>query len=185
MKVIVFFIYRWVLWQADLNVILKVGDESHRLFYLWPGGFTFIPQMTYSNSILINAPVEKAWQALTDPEQIKKWMLDEEIHILTDWKPGSPIVIKGTLHWVDFENTGVILENIPGKLLCYNHLSSLSELPDQPENYTVIEFLLTPIENMVNLELTLSNFPTESIYKHLVLYWNPTLEIFRKFVEQQ
>jgi hypothetical protein len=117
---------------------------------------------------------------------MKKWMLDEEeIEILADWKPGSPIVIKGTLHGVDFENTGIILENIPGKILRYTHLSSISELPDQPENYTVLEFKLTQVENKVELELTLNNFPTESIYKHLVLYWNPTLEIFKKFVEEQ
>lgn len=31
--------------------------------------------------------------------------------------------------------------------------------------------------------LSLSNFPTESIYKHLAFYWDITLELLKKLIE--
>ena len=40
----------------------------------------------------IDAPPEKVWRALTDPEVIKKYMFGSEVK--TDWNPGSPITWK-------------------------------------------------------------------------------------------
>jgi len=95
------------------------------------------------------------------------------------------MVIHGSLHGIKFKNNGTVLQFEPEKILRYNHLSSLSRLPDKLENYSVVEFGLTPIENQTTLTLTLSNFPTENIYKHLAFYWNVTLEILKRLVEKQ
>lgn len=142
------------------------------------------PQQLFNKTIVICAPVSKTWQTLTNPELMKKWMAEEEITIITQWKVGAPIFIKGDAHWVYFENKGVVLEYEPEKVLCYSHLSSLSKLPDTSENYSLIKFNLVPAENQTTLTLTLSNFPTESIYKHLAFYWNTTLELLKKFIEK-
>lgn len=140
-----------------------------------------------SKTIEINAPSFKVWEALTDPELMKQWMADSEteINIRTDWTVRSPILMYGKLHRIKFENTGRVLQFDPGKVLEYNHLSSLSRLPDEVKNYSIIEFRLEPIENQTSLTLTLSNFPTEAILKHLVFYWNVTLEILKKMIEEQ
>ena len=37
--------------------------------------------------------------------------------------------------------------------------------------------------NITELTLTLSNFTTETIYKHLNFYWNTTLEVLKNFIE--
>jgi hypothetical protein len=118
------------------------------------------------------------------PEVMKKWMFETEIHIITDWKVGTPIVIRGKVNGKNFVNNGKVLQFEPETILRYNHLSSLSRLPDKPENYSVLEFRLAPIENQTALTLTLSNFPTESIYKHLAFYWNVTLEILKRMIEE-
>jgi uncharacterized protein YndB with AHSA1/START domain len=137
-------------------------------------------------TVHINAPTAKVWEVLTNPELMKKWMMtDSEIKIITDWKVGRPMVIRGNLHGMNFENTGKVLQFEPEKALQYSHLSSVSKLPDQPESYSLLEFLLSPLENHTILTLRVSNFPTESIYKHLAFYWKVTLEIFKKMVEQQ
>lgn len=115
---------------------------------------------------------------------MKKWMHDDTIHILTDWKVGSPMVIEGILHGLHFENKGTVLEFNTERSLQYSHLSSLSELPDELQNYSVVAFDLIPTDHQTTLTLTLSNFPTETIYKHLELYWNATLQVLKELAEK-
>ena len=112
-------------------------------------------------------------------------MSDVEINILTDWKVGGPMVIRGNMNGKNFENWGMVLQFEPEKTLRYSHLSSLSRLPDQPENYSIVDFRLSPMDHQTTLELTLTNFPTESIYQHLAFYWNVTLEILKRMIEEQ
>ncbi len=137
-----------------------------------------------SKAIEINAPTSKVWDALTNLELMKKWMSETEINIVTDWKVGSPIVIQGNLHRIKFKNTGTVLQFDPERILQYSHLSSLSRLPDETKNYSIIEFQLAPMGQQTSLTLTLSNFPTEAIFKHLVFYWNVTLEVLKRMIEE-
>src|SRR6266581_3186064 len=88
----------------------------------------------FTKTIHINAPISKVWDTLTTPELMKKWMFETEINIITDWKVGSPIVIQGNLNENNFENMGTVLQFEIEKILRYNHLSSLSRLPNKPEN---------------------------------------------------
>lgn len=53
-----------------------------------------------------------------------------------------------------------------------------------PESYSVFTFDLTPVAQQTSLTLTLHNFPTEAIYKHLAFYWNVASEGLRKLIEQ-
>jgi len=138
-----------------------------------------------AKTIKINAPIAKVWDALTNPDLMKKWMSESEIEIITDWQVGKPFLIRGKLHGIKFENTGRVLQFEPEKLLEYSHLSSLSRLPDKPENYSVIAFSIAPSEDQTTLTLTASNFPTESIYKHVAFYWNVTPEILKRMLESE
>jgi len=81
------------------------------------------------------------------------------------------------------KTTGKVLKFEPEKILQYTQLSTLSRLPDKLENYCVLEFKLSSVENKTNLIFTASNFPTESIYKHMVFYWNMTLEVIKQLSE--
>lgn len=65
-------------------------------------------------------------------------MADPEvgIELITNWKVGSPITIKG-FHHIKFENKKTVLQFEPDKVLQYDYLSSLSRLPDKPENYSI------------------------------------------------
>lgn len=135
-------------------------------------------------TITIHAPPSTVWNILTKPDLMKQWMGEPEmeIEVITDWHVGTPIVIKG-FHHIKFENKGTILRFDPPLALSYNYLSSLSRLPYKPENHTTLAFTLTPVKNHTSLTLTLSNFPTESIFKHVDFYWNATLEIMKKLTE--
>jgi uncharacterized protein YndB with AHSA1/START domain len=138
-----------------------------------------------NKTVHINAPTSAVWETLINPEIMQKWMSETEINILTDWQVGNPFIIRGILHRVKFENKGTVLQFEPEKILQYSHLSSLSRLPDKPENYTILEFSLAPINNQTELTFTASNFPTETIYKHFAFYWNVTLEILKRMIEKE
>jgi uncharacterized protein YndB with AHSA1/START domain len=134
--------------------------------------------------ILIDAPVAEVWKFLTDPGLMVKWMgeADFDLKIETTWEVGTPFTIQG-FHHLKFENKGVVLAYEPDHIVSYDFLSSLSRLPDTKENRTVLRFNLTPLEQHTSLELTISNFPTPTIYQHLNFYWNATVVLLKKAVE--
>ena len=137
-----------------------------------------------SASVTINSAPSAVWTALTDPGLMVKWMGDPEleIEVLTNWELSSPIVIRG-FHHSKFENKGIVLKYEKEKRLIYTHLSSLSRLPDQQENYSTLEFILTPTANHTLLTLNIENFATESIRKHLEFYWKTTLNVIKEKIE--
>lgn len=146
-----------------------------------------MPNEIIDKTIGINAPVSLVWRYLTIPNLMQQWMLDTdmEFDIFTDWKVGNPFIIKGFLHQMAFENKGKVLKYEFEKELQYSHLSSFSQLPDNLENFCTIAFKLTPIENQTMLNLSISNFPTLSIFKHLELYWGSTIEIMKTLIEKK
>jgi len=136
-------------------------------------------------SVLINASTSKVWEYLTNPDLMKSWMGDAEmkIEIITDWKVGNPLIIKG-FHHLQFENKGIILRFEPEKVFQYNYLSSLSDLADITENHTTITFTLVPKAGKTVLTVEVENFPTEIIYKHLEFYWNGTIHLLKEVIEK-
>lgn len=140
----------------------------------------------FSYTLRIKASPINIWTALTHPDQMKQWMGEPEmqIEIRTDWTAGKPIIISG-FHHARFENTGVVLLYEPYSVLSYSTLSSVSRLPDLPENYSVLTFLLAPVENETELTITVRNFPTETIFKHLEFYWRTALHLLKKVVAQK
>jgi uncharacterized protein YndB with AHSA1/START domain len=135
--------------------------------------------------ITIDAPLHTVWNVLTTSELVKKWITDDEgIEIVSDWKVGSTITFSGVSHRVRFNDKGQILESVPNKFLKYSYWSSISRLPDTPDNYSTIEFTLTTNENHTLVKVIQSNLVTEVIYKHINFYWNAALRNIKKVAEE-
>lgn len=140
----------------------------------------------FEKTVIIHSNAANVWNALTDFKLMKQWMgeAEMELEIKTDWKVNSPITISG-FHHLKFENKGIVLQFEPETILQYTHLSSLSHLEDKAENYSTIKFELEPVQHQTELKLTIENFPSEAIYKHLCFYWRTTIEKIKLFAEQQ
>ncbi|MDX6239970.1 MAG: hypothetical protein QOG10_4785, partial [Kribbellaceae bacterium] len=69
----------------------------------------------------ISASPAQVWSALTDPEQIKKFMFGTDVQ--TDWQQGSPIVWKGVYEGKEYEDKGEILEIEQERRLKVTHFS--------------------------------------------------------------
>ena len=138
------------------------------------------------SSIIIEATVQNVWEYLTVPTLMKTWMAEPELQleIQTSWMIGSSILMNG-FHTSNFQNKGKVLCFNPPYQLQYTHLNSLSNLTDDEENYTHINFQLKPFAQQTLLFIELSNFPTETIYKHLHLYWISTLTLLKEIIESR
>ena len=135
--------------------------------------------------VKIAASPGDVWRALTTPALMAAWMGEPEmqLEIDVDWRVGAAVEVRG-VHHVAFRNTGTVLRVEPGRALAYTHLSSLSRLPDTPDNHTEIAFDLAAAGEGTSLTLTLNRFPTESIARHLDFYWRTTLGILKQALER-
>ncbi|HSH65880.1 MAG TPA: SRPBCC family protein [Bacteroidia bacterium] len=138
---------------------------------------------TGKSSIVINAPVYKVWNALTQPELIKKYLLGANTE--TDWKVGSPIRFTGEYQGKKYIDKGTILENVPQKRIVYNHWSSLSGKEDKPENYQPISYNLDEDGKITTLTVTQGNIQSEKEREHAEKNWNAVLEELKNIVEKK
>jgi uncharacterized protein YndB with AHSA1/START domain len=86
----------------------------------------------------IHAPIEKIWDALTNPELVKQYFFGSQL--VTTWQPNTPIVFKGEWQGTAYEDKGTVLKFEPNKMLEYDYHSSWSDLEDRPENYQIITY---------------------------------------------
>lgn len=99
----------------------------------------------YTNNleIIINAPVKKVWNALTDKEKIKEWMYGAVVE--TDWTEGSPIRYtcydtKGNvMTWNGRQMVwdGVVEKFVPQRQITYFYPSMAEGL--EKENFQLVE----------------------------------------------
>ena len=140
--------------------------------------------LTAKASVTIHAPIAKVWDALINPQTIKRYMFGATA--VSDWKEGSPIVWKGEWKGKPFEDKGRILELRAEERLRYSHFSPLSGTPDKPENYhqVTIELAKQDDQNEVRLELSQDNNKTAKARDESQRNWAMMLDGIKKVVEQ-
>lgn len=129
----------------------------------------------------IQAPPSRVWQALTDPSQIRQYLHGTEAS--SDWKEGSPLEFRGEWKGTAYHDRGIIQKIVPGQLLRYTWLSSMSGLEDKPENYSVITYELRPEASGTELVLTQENIPTSEGKKASETNWLAVLQQMKKIIE--
>jgi uncharacterized protein YndB with AHSA1/START domain len=140
---------------------------------------TFIAKAT----ITINAPAARVWDALTQPELIKQYLFDTQV--TTDWRVGSPIVYEGTWEGKAYRDRGQVLQVEPGKLLVSTFWSSLSGVPDVPENYQTVRYELSPEGSGTRLTVTQDNNPTQEDANHSAQNWSMVLDGIKSLLEDR
>jgi pterin-4a-carbinolamine dehydratase/uncharacterized protein YndB with AHSA1/START domain len=133
-------------------------------------------------SMVTHASVDKVWDALVNPEVVKKYMFGT--NLITDWREGSPIIWKGEWQGKSYEDKGVVLQCKPQQTLQYTYFSALTGLPDIPENYHTITVTLSPQEKQTRLSLTQDGITSEEARDHSEKNWNMVLGELKKLLEQ-
>ena len=137
-------------------------------------------------STTVNAPPKKVWDALTNKEKLRGFFFGSEID--STWKVGSPITFRGEFNGHRYEDKGVIKAAQPEKKLSFTHWSSLSTMPDKPENYHIVTFDLAPAGKGTQVTLTQENQNeseprTPKVTEELKKNWSMLLAGLKKVVE--
>jgi len=139
--------------------------------------------ITAEVKININAPVSKVWEALTNPEVIKKYLFGTET--ITDWKVGSSITFKGEWEGKQYEDKGTILDIEENKLIKYTYWSSMSGAEDTAENYLIITYEISGEDNDVKLTITQENIPDKNRKEISEENWAKVMSDLKDVVEEQ
>jgi uncharacterized protein YndB with AHSA1/START domain len=130
----------------------------------------------------IDAPRDKVWTALTDPQQIKEYMFGSEV--VTDWKQGSPIVWKGEYEGNKYEDKGEIVEIEPERRLKVTHFSPLSGQEDRPENYHTLLYELEERGGRTRVSLSQENNASKEAAEHSQANWEKMLAGLKQVAER-
>lgn len=139
-------------------------------------------ELISKSSIDLNASSPKIWEALVNPEIAKEYFFGAEI--VTDWKVGSPITLKGEFNGNKYEEKGVLLNVEPNTQLQYSHWSNFDGLPDKLENYRTWTFDLDEKDGATQLSITEDNIPTEKQKNRSDEFWNEALLKIKRLVEK-
>lgn len=132
-------------------------------------------------SVKINTSDSKVWKGLTDPQIIKKYMMDATVE--SDWKKGSKITWKGEIKGKKYEDKGEILEIEPKKKLTYTHFSSTFGEKDVPENYHTVTVTLSGDNQQTTVSLSQDKNKTEKAKDESQKNWKMMLDGLKKVVE--
>ncbi len=141
------------------------------------------------NTIAINAPASKVWDALTNPEQTRKYMFGCET--VSDWKQGSSLEWKGNHEGKEMVFVkGNIADIIPEKLLAYTVIDPNSTIEDIPENYLTVTYDLKEQDEETILTVTQGDYSkvADSEKRYNEAYnngegWNPILIQIKSLAE--
>ena len=142
------------------------------------------------NTITINAPASKVWDALVNPQQTKKYMFGCET--VSDWKPGSPLLWKGVFDGKELVAVkGTVVSIQPEKYLEYTTIDPNNpNMEDIPENYLTVTYDLKPVDGNTLLTVTQGDYTKvadgQNRYNDTIAGggWQSVLDQIKKLVEE-
>ena len=102
--------------------------------------------------IVIDAPPQRVWAMLTQPEHIGTWFGDAGAEV--DLRPGGALVLR----WQEFGTVHSTIERLePPRYLAWRWASTPDQTP-RDDNSTLVEFSLTPEGDGTRLRVVESGF---------------------------
>ena len=128
---------------------------------------------TNISTIIINAPSQKVWDAITKADLVKRWQYGSDL--LTTWEIGSDI--KFSTAWEDkvFEQWG--------KVLAFSLFAPRPDLEDKPENYFIMSYVLTEENGQTKLEIIQEDNRPNAVQEAPQGEENPLLQSLKQLAE--
>ena len=99
----------------------------------------------------IKTNLAEAWDVLTNPIAVKQYFFDTNME--TSWEIGSKISFKGVYEGTEYEDKGIVKTFVPLESLSYSYRSSWDTLPDVPENYLLVSYLIKKVDNGIEFTI--------------------------------
>lgn len=141
------------------------------------------------NSISINAPIEKVWDALIKPEYTRQYMFGCET--VSDWKEGDALIWRMEHEGQPFIPVKGFIIKINAPLhLTYSVFDPNSTMEDLPENYLHVSYDLVNNGASTTLHVKQGDYATvargEERYQETYnngIGWSPILEQIKSILE--
>jgi uncharacterized protein YndB with AHSA1/START domain len=98
-----------------------------------------------TSTIIISAPREIVWAAVTLPEHVRQWQYGSDL--TTDWIVGHPIRFSAEWQGQTFEQRGTVEEFSAPERLRYSLFAPRPGLEDRPENYFAMTYELIDVDD--------------------------------------
>ncbi len=134
------------------------------------------------STIIINASKEKIWEILTKPEFVKLWQYGSELQ--TSWEVGTPIKFRTEWDTKVFEQWGTVLEFKPTEKLSYTLFAPSPDLEDKPENYFIMNYVLTEDKGQTKLEIIQEDKRPNAVQEEPQGEENPILKALKDLAEK-
>ena len=117
--------------------------------------------------ILINAPVEKVWDVLTNPQLTPKYMYG--CKLISNFRIGEPVLWKGVEDGVLYVK-GELVEWKVNNEFTYTVIDPNGKYEDVPENYLTVTCQITKTDKGTQLQVSQGDYALvadgEERYKH-------------------
>jgi uncharacterized protein YndB with AHSA1/START domain len=143
-------------------------------------------QLVFEDSIEVDAPADRVWDVLTNPEFTKQYMFGCET--ISDWREGSPLIWKGAKDDKVYVK-GEIQSIEPNKRLQYTSFDP--NAPDHDErhpNYSTVTEELSESDGRTILRVLDGDFAKvkdgEARYERTSGGWKQVLPLLKRTAEQ-
>ncbi|WP_392543675.1 SRPBCC domain-containing protein [Oryzobacter telluris] len=133
-------------------------------------------------SVDVAAQPQVVWDALTDPDQIARWMMGSRV--TTDWAVGSPITWQGEMDGKAYQDKGEVLAVDEPTRLSMTHYSPLMGEADEPENYHTLTYELEPSGEGTTVSLSQDGNDSAEQAEQFGTNWQAMLDSLKSTVEQ-
>ena len=136
---------------------------------------------TNISKITIDAPSQRVWDALTKLELVKLWQYGSDL--ITNWDIGGDIRFRTEWEGRIFEQWGKVLEIRPNELINNSLFAPRPDLEDKPENYFIMNYVLTADNGQTKLEIIQEDNRQNAVQEEPQGEENPILHSLKKFAE--
>lgn len=136
---------------------------------------------TNISTITLNASLDKVWDTLTKPEKVKLWQFGSDL--ITTWEVGSNIEFVTEWEGKIFKQWGKVLEIRPNGFIRYSLFAPRPDLEDKPENYFIMNYVLTAEHGQTKLEIIQEDNRPNAVQEEPQGEENPILQSLKSIVE--
>lgn len=135
------------------------------------------------STITLNASIEKVWDTLTLPKNVKLWQFGSDL--ITTWEIGSKIEFVTEWEGQVFKQWGTVLEVKQNELIKYSLFAPRPNLEDKPQNYFVMNYVLSIENGKTKLEIIQEDNRPNAIQENPQGEDNPILQSIKNLVESK